>query len=299
MGPRQLSTTVLQRSSDENSIKMRLESVNELINQQDNILIAVRTQLKKYQDMEKIFSSFLESDIKEQRINDIILPKTSLENFEIEFRHENERGFYLKIKNYRNGIKSLPPVFINKLHKKKIIECGTIELMKQSSKFNDIVTEISNLNNTIIKDLHSEITDYVPILFMISESVVLLDVLCGFAYFTSIQKKSYICPEFGKNIHIKNSLYLKQVAYLSIMAQIGCFLPCEYGEFKIFNSIRTRISCDDTEINASSFSKQMMEVVSILNNLDNDSLIIFDKLGRGSSFNDGFSICFAVLEIFQ
>ena len=63
--------------------------------------------------------------------------------------------------------------------------------MKQSSRYNDIVSEITTLNSTIIHDMYTSINSYTPILLMVSEAIGTLDLLCSFAYFTSLQKDSY------------------------------------------------------------------------------------------------------------
>ena len=60
--------------------------------------------------------------------------------------------------------------------------------MKQSSRYNDIVSEITTLNSTIIHDMYTSINSYTPILLMVSEAIGTLDLLCSFAYFTSLQK---------------------------------------------------------------------------------------------------------------
>lgn len=92
------------------------------------------------------------------------------------------------------------------------------------------------------------------------------------------------------------SVYLRQFAYLVIMSQMGIFVPAEFAKMKIFKSIYSKLSCDTHEINASLFSTEMSETANVLKNLNHDSLVILDELGRGSSFADGFSICLAILE---
>ncbi|KAK6890328.1 MutS protein-like protein 4 [Candida tropicalis] len=430
MGQRLLKTSLLQPLTHENSIKLRLDAVHELMTNED-ILIGIRTLLKQTQDLEKVFASFLDPKCMtghDQAINNIILLKTSLEKsfsmnkslsfmhshllvqikqilehdsirialdlinqylredcqwanssielvnqranaikpgvnglldvsrkirerlleevaeyvenlsdeleIAIEHRYENHRGFFIKIKEDRIGSSGLPDGFINKIKKRKFIECTTIDLMKQSSRYYDILSEITTLNSTIIEDLYGKINEYMPIFLMVSEAIGTLDLLCSFAYFTSIQKSSYVCPEFGQDVTILRSyhpilsttvsdfvpnnyscnyeisrfhvitgpnmsgksVYLRQFAYLVIMSQMGIFVPAEFAKMKIFKSIYSKLSCDTHEINASSFSTEMSETANVLKNSNHDSLVILDELGRGSSFADGFSICLAILE---
>ncbi|KAG7664878.1 MSH4 [[Candida] subhashii] len=435
MGKRILRASILQPLTDVPSIKLRLETVQELISNED-ILISIRTQLKKFHDMEKIVGAFLEMDEdaivfnRDQRLNNLILFKGCLENcieivksldyaksnllveikaivsheyiqtvlntikeyiydtcqwaknsleltnqkanaiksgvngfldvsrrvhetlleetnqivsklcdeygLEIDFRYESSRGFYLRIKEGKMPMQSLPTIFINRIKKRKMTECTTIELMKQSSRFTGILAEIANLNNHIIGKLYEQVASYVPIFFMISEAIGTLDFLCCLAQFVSLQKRDYTCPEFGKEVNVRHSrhpvlettisnfvpndysciheisrfqiitganmsgksVYLRQIAYIVIMAQIGCFVPAEYAVLPIFESLYTRISSDNTEMNASSFSKEMTEIAMILKAVNDKSLVIIDELGRGSNFTDGFSICLAILEYF-
>ncbi|RCK59632.1 MutS 4 [Candida viswanathii] len=430
MGQRMLRTSILQPLTHENSIKLRLEAVHELMTNED-ILTGIRSLLKQTSDLEKMFTSFLDPKSitgQDQAINNIILLKTALEKsftvrksllfmhshllvqikqilehdniqlaldvinqyirddcqwannslelanqranaiklgvnglldvsrkiretllqevsdyianlseemeIPMEHRYESSRGFFIKIKEDRINGQGIPETLINKVRKKKIIECTTIDLMKQSSRYNDIVSEITTLNSTIIEDLYCKINEYMPIFLMVSEAIGTLDLLCSFAYFTSIQKGSYVCPEFGQDVTILRSyhpilvsaisdfvannyscnheisrfhvitganmsgksVYLRQLAYLVIMSQMGMFVPAEYAKMKIFKSIYSKLSCDNFDVNASLFSKEMSETANILKNLDKDSLVIIDELGRGSSFTDGFSICLAILE---
>ncbi|KAI5955391.1 MSH4 [Candida margitis] len=257
--------------------------------------------------------------------------KVSMENnVAIEYRYDKSRGFYLKIK----GIEIDNPEFINIIKRKNGIECTTIDLLKQSSRLNEIMAEINNISSIIISDLYEQSCENAPIFFMISEAIATVDLLCCFADFISSQSKSYVCPEFGKYIHVRQSrhpifekfisdfvpndyscvpeisrfqiitganmsgksVYLKQIAYILIMSQMGLYVPADYATIKLHKSILSRISSDTTDVNVSSFSNEMTDICRILRNADQDSFVIIDELGRGSSLRDGFSICLAILE---
>ncbi len=93
------------------------------------------------------------------------------------------------------------------------------------------------------------------------------------------------------------SIYVRQIPLLSIMAQIGCFVPCEYACFKLFDSIFTRINIDDDmEANLSSFMMEMRDLAYIIENADHNSLVILDELGRGTSPEDGIAMTIACCE---
>lgn len=93
------------------------------------------------------------------------------------------------------------------------------------------------------------------------------------------------------------STYIRAVALLHIMAQIGCFVPAEYAAFPIINNIFARVSMEDSiEASLSTFSVEMREMAFILRNVDDKSLVIIDELGRGTSTRDGLAIAIAISE---
>lgn len=93
------------------------------------------------------------------------------------------------------------------------------------------------------------------------------------------------------------STYMRQIALIVIMAQIGCFVPVSYAEIGITDSIFTRVGAsDDLASGQSTFMVEMSEVADIIKNATGNSLLILDEIGRGTSTFDGMSIARAVLE---
>ena len=93
------------------------------------------------------------------------------------------------------------------------------------------------------------------------------------------------------------STYMRQVALITIMAHMGSFVPAKPAEIPIIDKVFTRIGASDNLIlDQSTFMVEMSEMANILNNATENSLIIVDELGRGTSTYDGLSIAWAVLE---
>jgi DNA mismatch repair protein MSH4 len=93
------------------------------------------------------------------------------------------------------------------------------------------------------------------------------------------------------------STYIRSVALVQIMMQIGSFVPATHASFPIVRQIFARTSTDDSiEENASTFALEMREMAFILRNIDSHSLVIVDELGRGTSSRDGLTIALAISE---
>ncbi|RHZ86046.1 hypothetical protein Glove_55g65 [Diversispora epigaea] len=242
-------------------------------------------------------------------------------------------GFYLSTSTDVLNEHQLPLIFINVCKKKKMLTFTTLELIKKNTKINDSLTEVYLMSDKTIEDLISEIRCNIGVLYKASESIAMLDMLTSFAHQCTIS--NYVRPEFTDTLAIKNgrhpmreclytdpfipndtyannatnfqlitgpnmsgkSTYLRQIVLISIMSQIGSFVPAEYASFRMTNQIFTRICNDDNmETNSSTFIVEMRETSYILQNITNKSLVIIDELGRGTSTHDGLGITYAICE---
>ncbi|CAD0110364.1 unnamed protein product [Aureobasidium uvarum] len=250
-----------------------------------------------------------------------------------DLKYDNARQYYLSLKTSELEDRNLPPVFINVIRKNNRVECSTLDLRKRSQKISDSHTEVLLMSDKAIQDLITEIRVYMSVLFKVSESVAMLDVLSSFAHNVTLHE--YTRPRITQTLGIKagrhpirekvqrspfiandvfatqqsrfqvitgcnmsgKSTYIRSIALLSVMAQIGCFVPAEFASFPIIKQLFARISIDDSiEANVSTFASEMRETSFILRNIDRNSLVIIDELGRGTSPRDGLAIALAIAE---
>ena len=110
------------------------------------------------------------------------------------------------------------------------------------------------------------------------------------------RKEQQIIMITGPNMSGKSAI-LRQTALITILAQIGSFVPAQEMTFSLVDRIFTRVGASDNiSMGESTFMVEMNETASILNNLTENSLILLDEIGRGTSTYDGISIAWAIAE---
>ncbi|CAK7567089.1 MAG: MutS protein msh4 [Sporothrix epigloea] len=189
----------------------------------------------------------------------------------IKLKYTATRRFYLQVQADDFGPLGPPSVLINITRVKKSIECQTLKLIGYNERINQAVngamaeSDNRGLNKCIPND-----------------------------YFATAESRFQIIT--GQNMSGK-STYIRAIAMLQIMAQIGCYIPAESARLPVLYSLFARVSTDDSiELNLSTFSTEMREMAFILRNVNNKSLVIVDELGRATSTRDGLAIAAAVSE---
>ncbi|KAI1190974.1 muts domain V [Nemania serpens] len=251
----------------------------------------------------------------------------------VDLKFDNRRKFWFRLEQSEFENKQLPDVFINEIVRNRWIECQTLTLVQLNNRITDSHNEAVMLSDKVIQQLLDDIRDYVPELFRVCEGIALLDMVASFAQ--SATTRDYVRPEIGDTLALKGarhpiceranpeqfvpndvyaneqhrfqivtgcnmsgkSTYIRMVALMQVMAQIGSFLPAQYAAFPIIHQLFVRVSTDDSiEANMSTFSLEMREMAFILRNINNKSLAIIDELGRGTSSRDGLAIALAISE---
>ncbi|KDN62716.1 putative MutS domain V [Colletotrichum sublineola] len=254
-------------------------------------------------------------------------------DIEANLRYDTARKYWIRVRAVDFEERQIPPVLVNQTRKGPYIECLTVRLKKLNQRIVDSVAEVVMLSDKVIQDLIDSIRTQLQPIYRVCDSIALLDMLASFAQASAthdwkrpeisdtlalkaarhpILDKSlrdnfvpndyYATDEYrfhvvtGCNMSGKTT-YIRSVALLQIMAQIGCFVPVEYASFAIVHNIFARVTTDDKiESNMSSFSLEMREMAFILSNVTDRSIVIIDELGRATSARDGLAIALAMAE---
>ncbi|QMW26006.1 hypothetical protein G4B84_001251 [Aspergillus flavus NRRL3357] len=249
----------------------------------------------------------------------------------LDLKFDTARQYYINIS--ATEVNTLPEVFINIYRKKNRIECQTLDLVKMNQKIIDAHNEVINMSDQTVHELIEDIRSEIAHLFKISEAIAMLDMLSAFAQlatnydYVRAELTDVLAIKSGRHpirekIHTKKfipndayatqqsrfqiitgcnmsgkSTYIRSLALMTIMAQIGSFIPAEYASFPIVHQLFARVStADDLEANVSTFAAEMREMAFILRNIESRSMVIVDELGRGTSTTDGLAIAIAIAE---
>ena len=259
--------------------------------------------------------------------------KTKIPSLKISFN--NVFGYYIEVRNTHKD--KVPEDWIRKQTLVNAERYITQELKEYEEKIVNADEKIKDLELKLFLKLIDNLQDSLTTLKLISKRVSVLDILNSFSkraikykyicpeiidekkieitqgrhpvieanlphgerYIPNdilLDKDQQIIMITGPNMSGKSAI-LRQTALITILAQIGSFVPAKKMRFSIVDRIFTRVGASDNiSMGESTFMVEMNETASILNNLTDHSLILLDEIGRGTSTYDGISIAWAIAE---
>ena len=259
--------------------------------------------------------------------------KTGIKNLKVGFN--KVFGYYIEVT--KSFISQVPDRFIRKQTLTNAERYITDELKEIENKVLGAEERVVNLEYNAFTEVREEISKNIKRLQLSATIVATLDVLTSFAQVAEdmnycmpevkqngiidikdgrhpviekmlptgsfVQNDTYLDKDenrlaiiTGPNMAGK-STYMRQVALITLMAQVGSFVPATSAKIGVVDKIFTRVGAsDDLSMGQSTFMVEMMEVASILKEATKNSLVILDEIGRGTSTYDGLSIAWAVAD---
>ena len=258
---------------------------------------------------------------------------TNIPSLKISFN--NVFGYYIEVRNTHKD--KVPNEWIRKQTLVNAERYITQELKEYEEKITNADEKIKDLELKLYLKLLDRLQDNLSKLKLVSDKISVVDILNSFSKravkykyccpkITSSKKIEIIAgrhPVIEANLspgerYIPNDIFLdtdqqiimitgpnmsgksailRQTALITILAQIGSFVPAQEMKFSLVDRIFTRVGASDNiSMGESTFMVEMNETASILNNLTSNSLILLDEIGRGTSTYDGISIAWAIAE---
>ena len=257
---------------------------------------------------------------------------TGIKNMKI--KYNKVFGYFIEIT--KSNLEMVPESYIRKQTLSNAERFITPELKKYEDTIINSKARIEEIEYYLFKEISSKIKEEKSLLIKLAEKLAYIDVIISFStiavendYIKPEINKNFdleiingrhpvVEKLIGKSDFVSNntlitenerfivltgpnmsgkSTYMKQIALISIMAQIGSYVPATQAKLPIVDKYLTRIGASDDILSGqSTFMVEMSEVSNILNNATENSLIILDEVGRGTSTFDGVSIATAISE---
>ena len=259
--------------------------------------------------------------------------RTGIKNLKIGYN--KVFGYYIEVTNMNKNL--VPDNYIRKQTLVNAERYITPELKEMEDKILSASERLTVLEGQLFEEIRAKVAENVDRLKRVCEVVAAADVLCSFAQVAFKSGYTMPEVSGGTEFIIKNgrhpvvekmlqsgmfvpndtimdtnanreiiitgpnmagkSTYMRQVALISLMVQVGSFVPASHARVGVVDKIFTRVGAsDDIAQGQSTFMLEMVEVANILHNATDKSLVILDEIGRGTSTFDGLSIAWAVAE---
>ncbi|MGQ7483441.1 DNA mismatch repair protein MutS [Streptococcus suis] len=257
---------------------------------------------------------------------------SGINNLKIDYNKKD--GYYFHVTNSNLG--NVPDHFFRKATLKNSERYGTEELAKIEGQMLEARDKSANLEYEIFMRIRHEVEKYIGRLQKLARTIATIDVLQAFAVVAEQQhlvcprftdqreltidrgRHAVVEKVMGKQTYIPNSIhlntdthmqlitgpnmsgkstYMRQLAVIVILAQMGSYVPADQAALPIFDAIFTRIgAADDLVSGQSTFMVEMMEANKAVRLATDRSLILFDELGRGTATYDGMALAQSIIE---
>ncbi len=276
----------------------------------------------------------LKSNGKEKLIKMEALEKKKTKINKLKISYNKVFGYFIEIS--KSNLNKVPDYYVRKQTLSSCERFITKELKEYEEKILTANEKIIEMEQKIFEELKDFVAQKLIEIHQTAKAISMLDVLCSFSLVSQKNRYVRPEMSEGFELKIKNgrhpvveallenpfitndtnldneknnmiiitgpnmagkSTYMRQVAIIVLMAQIGCFVPADFAIIGVVDRIFTRVgACDDLSMGKSTFMMEITEVVEILKNATNKSLIILDEVGRGTSTFDGISIAKSIAE---
>lgn len=257
---------------------------------------------------------------------------SGISNLKIDYNKKD--GYYFHITN--SQLNRVPDHFFRKATLKNSERYGSEELGKIEAQMLEAREESASLEYDIFMRIRSEVAKYITRLQVLAQALAEIDVLQSLSQVAESEhlirprfnqenrlwikdgrhavvekvmgSQSYVpnSIDMGPDVQIQlitgpnmsgKSTYMRQLAVLVIMAQLGSFVPAKEADLPVFDAIFTRIgAADDLVSGQSTFMVEMMEANQAISTATEHSLILFDELGRGTATYDGMALAQSIIE---
>ncbi|MGI8648923.1 MAG: DNA mismatch repair protein MutS [Rubrobacter sp.] len=257
--------------------------------------------------------------------------KSGLKTLKVGYR--DGEGYFVEVAGKEASL--VPPHYQHRKALKHNARYVTVELKEHESRMLGARDEVERIEREILSEIRAAVKEAATDLQRIARAVAVVDVLASFA--TAATELRYSRPRIVEERGIRiiggrhpvveqnagvpfvpndaeingmsrlqiitgpnmagKSVYLRQVAIIALLAQVGCYVPADEATLGVVDRVFTRVGAEDRLASGeSTFMVEMTEAASILNSATERSLVILDEVGRGTSTYDGMSLAWAIAE---
>ncbi|KXT76072.1 DNA mismatch repair protein MutS [Streptococcus sp. DD12] len=258
--------------------------------------------------------------------------QSGIANLKIDYNRKD--GYYFHVTN--SQLDKVPDYFFRKATLKNSERFGTTDLAKIEGEMLEAREKSANLEYDIFLSIRQKVESFIKDLQVLARHLATVDVLQSLAVVSENQhyhkpqfndhheiaivegRHPVVEKVFSGSAYVPNSItltsdiwlqlitgpnmsgkstYMRQLALIVILAQLGCYVPAKSADLPVFDAIFTRIgAADDLISGQSTFMLEMMEANAAMELATENSLILFDELGRGTATYDGMALAQAIIE---